>query len=117
VILLVAQITPLNPGPPQNTACTECESPVATLNSQIPAWASTDSAAASPVIVVDIHSWSRLLHADFADAPDAQPNHDHGKGDQRQQVRHEIERPGVAQDDAAHDGDHVRGGQQLTDGL
>jgi len=51
VIVLVAQITPLNP-----TGCAACESRVVALNSQIPAWASSKSTAASPVSVVDLHS-------------------------------------------------------------
>jgi lysophospholipase L1-like esterase len=51
VILLVAQITPLNP-----SNCSACESRVAALNSQIPAWAASKSTAASPVLVVDLHS-------------------------------------------------------------
>jgi lysophospholipase L1-like esterase len=51
VILLVAQITPLNP-----SGCPACESRVVALNSQIPAWASSNSTAASPIYVVDLHS-------------------------------------------------------------
>lgn len=51
VILLVAQITPLNP-----SGCAACESRVTALNSQIPAWASRNSTATSPVLVVDLHS-------------------------------------------------------------
>jgi len=51
VILLVAQITPLNP-----SGCSACESRVVALNSQIPGWASSKSSATSPVLVVDLHS-------------------------------------------------------------
>lgn len=51
VILLVAQITPLNP-----SGCSDCESRVVALNAQIPSWASSKSTAASPVFVVDLHS-------------------------------------------------------------
>jgi lysophospholipase L1-like esterase len=51
VIVLVAQITPLNPA-----GCSACESRVVTLNSQIPGWASSKSTPASPVLVVDLHS-------------------------------------------------------------
>jgi len=51
VILLVAQITPLNP-----SGCDACESRVAQLNAQIPAWAASASTDASPVSVVDLHS-------------------------------------------------------------
>jgi len=51
VIVLVAQITPLNP-----TGCSACESRVAALNAQIPGWASKSSTATSPVSVVDLHS-------------------------------------------------------------
>ena len=51
VIVLVAQITPLNPA-----GCSACESRVVALNAQISAWASSKSSAASPVSVVDLHS-------------------------------------------------------------
>jgi len=51
VILLVAQITPLNP-----SGCSACESRVVALNAQIPAWASSKSTPGSPVLVVDLHS-------------------------------------------------------------
>lgn len=51
VIVLVAQITPLNP-----SDCSACEARVVALNAQIPAWASSKSSAASPVLVVDLHS-------------------------------------------------------------
>jgi lysophospholipase L1-like esterase len=51
VIVLVAQITPLNP-----PGCSACESRVVALNSQIPGWASQSSTPASPVLVVDLHS-------------------------------------------------------------
>jgi len=51
VIVLVAQITPLNP-----EHCSACESRVVALNSRIPAWAASKSTAASPVSVVDLHS-------------------------------------------------------------
>ncbi|HEY3253885.1 MAG TPA: SGNH/GDSL hydrolase family protein, partial [Polyangiaceae bacterium] len=51
VIVLVAQITPLNP-----QDCSACESRVVALNSQIPAWVSSNSTPASPVSVVDLHS-------------------------------------------------------------
>ena len=51
VIVLVAQITPLNP-----KDCATCESRVVALNARIPAWASSKSTAASPVSVVDLHA-------------------------------------------------------------
>jgi len=51
VIVLVAQITPLNPA-----GCSACESRVVALDSQIPSWASSESTAASPVLVVDLHA-------------------------------------------------------------
>ena len=51
VILFIAQITPLNPA-----GCTNCEAGVVALNAQIPAWASSESTAASPVYVVDVFS-------------------------------------------------------------
>ena len=51
VVVLVAQITPLNP-----SGCSACESRVVALNSQIPAWAKSKSSATSPVSVVDLHS-------------------------------------------------------------
>jgi len=51
VMVLVAQITPLNP-----TDCSACEARVVALNAQIPAWAASKSTAASPVSVVDLHS-------------------------------------------------------------
>jgi lysophospholipase L1-like esterase len=51
VIVLVAQITPLNP-----KDCSACESRVVALNSRIPDWATENSTAASPVSVVDLHS-------------------------------------------------------------
>jgi lysophospholipase L1-like esterase len=49
VALFIAQITPLNP-----VGCTTCEAGVVALNAQIPAWASSQSTAASPVYVVDV---------------------------------------------------------------
>jgi lysophospholipase L1-like esterase len=51
VILLVAQITPLNPA-----GCDACESRAETLNAQIPGWAASKSTTSSPVSVVDLHS-------------------------------------------------------------
>jgi len=51
VVLLVAQITPLNP-----SNCPACESRVVALNARIPAWAAKNSTPASPVRVVDLHS-------------------------------------------------------------
>jgi len=51
VVLLVAQITPLNP-----SSCPECESRVVALNAQIPGWAARSSTSESPVVVVDLHS-------------------------------------------------------------
>jgi lysophospholipase L1-like esterase len=51
VIVLVAQITPLNP-----KDCPACESRVVALNAQIPAWAASKSTPASPVSIVDLHS-------------------------------------------------------------
>ncbi len=51
VVVLVAQITPLNP-----KDCSACESRVVAFNSQIPGWATSKSTAASPVLVVDLHS-------------------------------------------------------------
>ena len=51
VIVLVAQITPLNPA-----GCSACESRVVALNAQIPAWAASKSTSASLVSVVDLHS-------------------------------------------------------------
>ena len=51
VIVLVAQITPLNPA-----GCSACESRVTTLNAQIPGWAARSSTPASRVSVVDLHS-------------------------------------------------------------
>ncbi|GAA5197702.1 hypothetical protein GCM10023322_69530 [Rugosimonospora acidiphila] len=46
--VLVAQIIPMNP-----SNCAECAARVVALDSQIPAWASAKSTAASPVTVVD----------------------------------------------------------------
>ncbi len=51
VILFVALITPLNP-----SGCASCEANVQNLNARIPAWASSQSTAASPVYVVDVNS-------------------------------------------------------------
>jgi len=51
VVVLVAQIPPLNP-----MGCSACEARVVALNSQIPAWASSKSTSASPVAVVDLHA-------------------------------------------------------------
>ncbi len=48
VIVLVAQIIPMNP-----SGCGECNSRVSALNAQIPGWATQNSTAASPVTVVD----------------------------------------------------------------
>ena len=56
VWVLVAQIIPMNP---VNTAscttcaCSACGGRVQTLNSMVPAWASSKSTAQSPVLVVD----------------------------------------------------------------
>ncbi|HEY0463193.1 MAG TPA: SGNH/GDSL hydrolase family protein, partial [Polyangiaceae bacterium] len=51
VVVMVAQITPLNP-----KDCADCEARVVALNAQIPAWASSKTSAASPVSVVDLHA-------------------------------------------------------------
>jgi lysophospholipase L1-like esterase len=51
VIIFVAQIIPLNPA-----GCTGCDGYAQALNSQIPAWATGLSTAASPIFVVDMHS-------------------------------------------------------------
>jgi lysophospholipase L1-like esterase len=51
VIVFVAQITPLNP-----SGCSNCEANVENLNAAIPAWATSQNTAASPVYVVDVHS-------------------------------------------------------------
>jgi lysophospholipase L1-like esterase len=51
VIVLLAQIPPLNPA-----GCPACESRVVALNSRIPSWASQSSTVGSPVLVVDLHS-------------------------------------------------------------
>ena len=51
VILFVAQITPLNPA-----GCGNCEMNAEALNAAIPAWATSQSTAASPIYVVDV--WS-----------------------------------------------------------
>ncbi len=51
VILFVAQITPLNPA-----GCANCEKQAEALNAAIPAWATGQSTAASPVYVVNV--WS-----------------------------------------------------------
>jgi lysophospholipase L1-like esterase len=48
VRLMVAQITPLDP-----SGCTSCATGVTTLNAMIPAWASSNATAASPITVVD----------------------------------------------------------------
>ena len=48
VRMMVAQITPLNP-----SGCSACVSRVQTLNSMIPAWATQNNTAQSPVTVVD----------------------------------------------------------------
>ena len=50
-IFLVAQIIAMHPA-----GCDACESRVETLNSQIPAWATSKSTARSPIYVVDVHS-------------------------------------------------------------
>lgn len=51
VILLVAQITPLNPA-----GCATCEKNAEALNAAIPGWATSQSTTASPIYVVDV--WS-----------------------------------------------------------
>jgi lysophospholipase L1-like esterase len=51
VILFVAQITPLNPA-----RCGTCEKGAETLNAAIPAWATSNASAHSPIYVVDV--WS-----------------------------------------------------------
>lgn len=48
VLVLVAQITPMNP-----SGCTTCEPGVENLNAAIPSWASGISTTTSPVSVVD----------------------------------------------------------------
>jgi lysophospholipase L1-like esterase len=48
VVMLVAQITPLNP-----SGCGQCVSRVQALNALIPAWATDNTMASSPVRVVD----------------------------------------------------------------
>jgi lysophospholipase L1-like esterase len=58
VIMFVAQITPLNP-----SGCGTCESNVETLNAAIPAWATGQSTAASPVYVVDLWSLEQFQPA------------------------------------------------------
>jgi hypothetical protein len=50
VVILVAQIIPLNP---TQYSCSECPGRVQTLNTQISSWASGVSTSDSPVIVVD----------------------------------------------------------------
>jgi lysophospholipase L1-like esterase len=51
VILFVAQITPLNPA-----GCGTCEKDAEALNAAIPAWATSQATAHSPIYVVDV--WS-----------------------------------------------------------
>jgi lysophospholipase L1-like esterase len=58
VIFYVAQILPMHP-----SGCNACESGVEALNAQIPAWASSQSTAASPVFVVDV--WSAIPEAAY----------------------------------------------------
>jgi lysophospholipase L1-like esterase len=58
VVFFVAQITPLNP-----SGCAGCESRVEALNSQIPAWVSGKSTAASPVYVVNV--WAAFSAASY----------------------------------------------------
>jgi lysophospholipase L1-like esterase len=58
VIMFVAQITPLNP-----SGCGTCESNVETLNAAIPAWATGQSTAASPVYVVNL--WSAFTASTY----------------------------------------------------
>jgi lysophospholipase L1-like esterase len=53
VIVIVAQIIPLSPS---NGSCSACPNNVQKLNAAIPAWASTKSTTASPVLVADL--WS-----------------------------------------------------------
>jgi lysophospholipase L1-like esterase len=48
VRVLVAQITPLQP-----SGCNDCPTRVQNLNAMIPAWAASNSTAASPITVVD----------------------------------------------------------------
>jgi lysophospholipase L1-like esterase len=60
VVVVVAQIIPLVPV--NTTTCTTCACPTAcdqraaTLNGMIPAWATTNSTAQSPIVVVDQHA-------------------------------------------------------------
>lgn len=58
VIMFVAQITPLNPA-----GCTTCEAGAETLNAAIPAWATSQSTAASPLYVVDV--WSAFTASTY----------------------------------------------------
>ena len=57
-VFFVAQITPLNP-----SGCTNCEQQVEALNAAIPAWAASQSTAASPVYVVDV--WSAFTASTY----------------------------------------------------
>lgn len=51
VIVLLAQIIPMNP-----SGCGECESRVVALNAAIPDFAARKSTPASPIHVIDLHS-------------------------------------------------------------
>jgi lysophospholipase L1-like esterase len=58
LIMFVAQITPLNPA-----GCTTCEAGAEALNAAIPAWATSQSTAASPLYVVDV--WSAFTASTY----------------------------------------------------